>query len=92
MDLGKNLVNLAFAPVRAGVAAAEASLDIAGNVFGQARRTADQVGQQAAPVVLHPYSMGHAREWPEAHWRALAERAARQNELNQYVARYGYRT
>lgn len=26
----------------------------------------------ARPVVLHPYSMGHAREWPEAHWRTLA--------------------
>ena len=23
-------------------------------------------------VVLHPFSMGHAREWPLAHWRALA--------------------
>lgn len=30
----------------------------------------------ASPVVLHPYSMGHAREWPEAHWRALAGQLA----------------
>lgn len=30
----------------------------------------------AEPVVLHPYSMGHAREWPETHWRALAEALA----------------
>lgn len=27
----------------------------------------------AAPVLLHPYSMGHAREWPAAHWRQLAQ-------------------
>lgn len=27
-------------------------------------------------VVLHPYSMGHAREWPVAHWVALARELA----------------
>lgn len=28
---------------------------------------------RAGAVVLHPYSMGHAREWPVEHWKALAQ-------------------
>ncbi len=58
MDLGKNLVNLAFAPVRAGAAVAEAGLGIAENVIGRARRTADEASKQAAPVVLQTLGLG----------------------------------
>lgn len=36
----------------------------------------------AGAVVLHPYSMGHAREWPVGHWQALArELAAARREV-----------
>jgi len=58
MDLGKNLVNLAFAPVRAGVAVAEVGLDIAGSVLDRARKTADGASRQAAPVVLQTLGLG----------------------------------
>lgn len=36
----------------------------------------------AGAVVLHPYSMGHAREWPVDHWKALAhDLASRQRPV-----------
>jgi heptosyltransferase-3 len=32
----------------------------------------------AGALVLHPYSMGHAREWPVDHWKSLAHELASQ--------------
>src|SRR6478672_1213387 len=53
MDLGKNLVNLAFAPVRVGLAAAEVGIDVAGGALDLAKRTLDDVGAQTRPAVVH---------------------------------------
>lgn len=53
MDLGKNLVNLAFTPMRVGLAAAEAGFDVAGNVIGLVKHTVDDVSTQTRPAVVH---------------------------------------
>ena len=49
MNLGKNLVDLATAPVRVGLAAADTGLDVANGALGLAHRTLGQanVGRQA---------------------------------------------
>ena len=48
MNLGKNLVQLATAPVRIGLAVADAGLEVAGGALGMAHRT---VGDDAAARV-----------------------------------------
>ena len=53
MDLGKNLVNLAFAPVRVGLAATEVGIDVASGALDLAKRTLDDVGAQTRPAVVH---------------------------------------
>lgn len=53
MNLGKNLVNLAFTPVRVGLAATEAGIDVAGNVLDLVRHTIDDVSAQTTPAVVH---------------------------------------
>jgi hypothetical protein len=53
MDLGKNLVDLAFMPVRLGLAATEAGIGMAGEALGLARRTIDEAGAQTRPAVVH---------------------------------------
>ncbi len=55
-----------------GAGARATSIELAGSLRLEAPAAALPLDLPAAPVVLHPYSMGHAREWPEAHWRTLA--------------------
>ncbi len=47
MNLGKNLVDLATAPVRVGLAAAETGLDVANGALGLAQRTLGQANSTA---------------------------------------------
>ncbi len=53
MDLGKNLVNLAFAPARIGLAATEAGIGVAGGALDLAKRRLDDVGAHTRPAVVH---------------------------------------
>ena len=47
MNLGKNLVDLATAPVRVGLAVAETGLDVANGALGMAQRTLGQANDRA---------------------------------------------
>jgi hypothetical protein len=47
MNLGKNLVDLATAPVRVGLAAAETGLDVANGALSLAQRTVGQANTRA---------------------------------------------
>lgn len=53
MGLGRNLVNIAFVPVRVSLAATEASVGVANVTLDLARRTLDDVGAAARPAVVH---------------------------------------
>ena len=49
MNLGKSLVTLATAPVRVGLAAADAGIEVAASAVGLAKRTVGEVGVQTRP-------------------------------------------
>lgn len=66
-----------LAPFGAGRAAGTDELRASMRLAAPAVPLPDDLPGHGA-VVLHPYSMGHAREWPAAHWRALADTLAEQ--------------
>ena len=63
MNLGKNLVDLATAPVRIGLAAAETGLDLANGALGMAQRTLGQPNSRAGSgSVAHMLGIDEAVE------------------------------
>ena len=78
MNLGKNLVDLATAPVRVGLAAAETGLDVANGAFRLAQRT---LGQANSTARAGSGSVAHILGIDEAVERA--NRLARLMDKNQ---------
>lgn len=64
-------------PFGAGQAATAAELHRGGVPAPVGVRLPDEIPAHGH-VVLHPFSMGHAREWPIVHWVALARELAAQ--------------
>jgi hypothetical protein len=52
MNVGKSVATLATAPVRVGLAAADAGLDMAAFAVGVAKRTLGEVGAQTRPEAV----------------------------------------
>ena len=56
MNLGKNLLQLATAPVRIGLAVADAGLQVAGGALGLAHRTVGDTSTAGSGSVAHSWA------------------------------------